>query len=122
VNYLPLLLYCTAYASLNVFGAALIKRELLFVKLVSVMDYAGFVIRPLVIAGFFIIFLASLTLFKALSMFKFSLVSPVATGINIGITILIGIFFFEERLTWLQFFGLILIIVGITVITIGKQQ
>jgi uncharacterized membrane protein len=121
MNFLPVLLYCSLYAVLNVCGAAIIKKELLLIKLHSAMDYLYFLFRPFVMLGFSIILVSALVMFKALSESKFSLVSPVSTGVNFALTILVGVLFFEEQLSLYQYLGMVLIFLGITVITLAKQ-
>lgn len=72
-------------------------------------------------AGFAIILISALVLFKALSMAKFSLVNPVASGINFVFTLAVGYFVFSDRITWVHMIGLALILSGIVMISLVER-
>lgn len=110
------------YALFNVSGAALIKSELKNRLLTNAQDYIDLLFKLKVIAGFAIIFLSALIFFKALSLAKFSVVMPIAIGINFGLTILFGYFLFSEKITFFTFLGLALILGGIIIIGMNNYN
>jgi len=112
------ILFSTLYAVLNVSGAALVKSQIKNTPLHSASDYLNFLITPKVIAGLFLAFISALVMFKALTYTKFSIIIPVANGINFCITLVFGYLLFSERLTFASFLGLLLILSGIAVIGI----
>ncbi len=112
---------CAAYAALNVVGATLMKQELAGAhSLSSVRGYLDFLLTPRVIAGFGMIGLASLVMFKALSLERFSVVIPTAVGINFVLTAIVGVAWFSERITTQSFAGLALILAGITLLGLSR--
>jgi multidrug transporter EmrE-like cation transporter len=121
VNFIPVVLYSIVYAALNVSGAALIKTELKGSKLTGISEYFFFLFRFRVIAGFAVVFLSALVLIKALSIAKISLVNPIATGVNFMFTLVVGYFLFEERIGWIHYIGLILILTGILIISAAER-
>lgn len=121
MNFLPIVIYSFIYAALNVCGAALVKSELQTFKLVQLKDYFALLFRVKVMAGFAIILVSALVLFKALSMAKFSLVNPVASGINFVFTLGVGYFVFNDRIGWAHIVGLALILCGILVISMVER-
>jgi multidrug transporter EmrE-like cation transporter len=102
-------------------GAALIKSELKNVQLKGAMEYVLFLFRMKVFMGFAVVFLSSLVLIKALSVAKISLVNPIATGINFCLTLFLGYFLFQEKLTLTHYIGMILILTGIVLIASVEQ-
>jgi multidrug transporter EmrE-like cation transporter len=121
MNFLPVVLYSLIYAALNVSGAALVKSELQTYKLGVLKDYVMLLFRWKVIAGFSIILISALVLFKALSMAKFSVVNPVASGINFVFTLGVGYFVFSDRISWGHIVGLVLILSGILIISMMEK-
>lgn len=121
MNFLPIILYSVLYAALNVSGAALVKSELQTFKLVAMKDYLMVLFRLKVMAGFAIILISALVLFKALSLAKFSLVNPMAAGVNFVFTLAMGYFVFNDRLTVYHFIGLALILAGIIIISMSEK-
>jgi multidrug transporter EmrE-like cation transporter len=121
VNFLGIILYCVAYATCNVCGAALIKSELKNTELRSIADYFYFLCRYKVFLGFGIVFLSAIVLIKALSLAKISLVNPIATGLNFVFTLLLGYIVFQEKLSYLHYFGMLLILLGILLITTAER-
>ena len=117
---IKIILACSLYAVMNTAGAAIIKNELKTHTLNSFKEYALFLFNFKVIGAFFIILLSALMMFKALSLGKFSLISPIATGINFFITVMIGYFIFKETLTIYHWLGLCLILLGIVVISLAE--
>lgn len=121
MNYLILLFYALCYALLNVVGAALIKVELLNTAVLNdAKDYISLLIRWKVIIGFVIIFIASLVLFKALSLFEFSKVIPISIGINFILTTTIGIAIFNESFAAIKLISLAIILFGIILLSISR--
>ncbi|MBX7051883.1 MAG: hypothetical protein K1X54_07595 [Flavobacteriales bacterium] len=114
-------MYSLLYAALNVSGAALVKSELANLKLVAAKDYVFFLLRWKVMLGFVIILLSALILFKALSIARFSVVNPVATGINFAFTLAMGYFAFNDRITLTHIFGLALILSGIIIVSMAER-
>ena len=89
-------------------------------SLSSVRGYLDFLLTPRVIAGFGMIGLASLVMFKALSLERFSVVIPTAVGINFVLTAIVGVAWFSERITTQSFAGLALILAGITLLGLSR--
>ena len=123
---LLVILLCSMYALLNVAGAAVIKNELVSLQkeghqLSMPVDYVYFLFRLKVILGFFIILLSALTMFKALSLQNFSFVAPLATGINFLLTIVVGIIFFKDKVSFAQYIGLLFIISGIMIVSLSAK-
>jgi len=114
--------YSGMYAIFNVTGAALIKSELKDRSLTSMHDYLSLLFTVKVLAGFIIIFFSALIFFKALSLQKFSIVVPLANGLNFCITLACGYFFFSEKLSISSLFGLLLIITGIIIIGLSNRS
>lgn len=77
----------------------------------------GFLIQPSVIFAFAVIFLSALVMFKALSSGAFSLVIPIATGINFIFTVAIGYYLFNDTLNLRSVIGFLLILLGILVLS-----
>lgn len=115
------ILYITMYAALNVSGAALIKWQLRGKKLASVGEWLQLLLNIPFVVAFLLIVLSALALFKALSTNSFSLIIPLATGINFILTIGVGYYLFQDRLSVLSLLGFILIITGIIVLSINNQ-
>lgn len=113
--------FCTIYAGLNVAGAALIKQALKASPIQSVSDYLPLLMNLKVIGGFGLIGLSALVLFKALSDGSYSLVIPLATGINFLLTLGIGTWLFGDRLTGLSYFGISLVFAGVICIGLGSR-
>lgn len=113
--------YILLYALFNVAGAALIKLQLKGRSLVSLTDWLGLINLPF-IAAFGLIIISALTLFKALSINQFSLIIPIATGINFMLTILVGYYLFNDKLSFLSFVGFLLIIGGILILSLTNYS
>jgi uncharacterized membrane protein len=118
MQYAFVIILCFLYAVFNVSGAALIKTTLLHHRLNSVSDYIRFLLTWKVLCGFGIIMISALIMFKALSLGKFSYVIPVATGINFALTVLLGVWLFQDHLSLGSYVGLGLIGAGILVMSI----
>jgi multidrug transporter EmrE-like cation transporter len=114
-------LFGTLYAALNVGGASLIKAFLQQHPIQKLGDYIPVLTSPQVIAGFGLIFIAALVLFKALSVVEFSFVIPLATGINFLLTVLVGYYLFSEKLGPLAYVGIVLIFTGILLLSAGRS-
>jgi multidrug transporter EmrE-like cation transporter len=114
------LLLCLAYAALNVTGAGFIKSAIAGKNLNNAQDYLFFLLSTKVIAGFFLAFLSALVFTKALSLSKFSLVMPIAVGINFVLTLMVGYFQFGEKLSLVSYLGIAMILSGILVMGLGK--
>lgn len=113
--------YIFLYATLNVCGAAIVKRQLKQMKLTVLQDWFHFIFNvQFVVAASFIIF-SALALFKALSGNQFSFVIPLATGINFLLTVLVGYFLFEDRLSLMSYVGFMLIIAGVVILSLNNQ-
>jgi multidrug transporter EmrE-like cation transporter len=115
------LLFCLLYALLNVTGAAIIKQQLLGQQLSSFKDYFVLLMNYKVLLAFAIVFVSSLVLFKALSLSRFSLVIPIANGINFILTLLIGFYLFHDRLSYLHLLAIALILSGIILLGILEK-
>ncbi len=121
MSFIGVVLLGVLYAALNVSGAALIKLELKTAQLTSWLSYVQFLFRWRVMAGFAVVFISAIVLIKALSMAKISLVNPIATGINFVFTLAVGYFLFQERITWMHYAGLMLILSGILLISMAER-
>jgi uncharacterized membrane protein len=118
IKALAIFLYCFLYALLNIAGVTTIKLQINNRKLSSLDDYIQLLKKPLVILSFGVIFLSALVMFKALSVGKFSIIGPLATGINFTLTIIMGMVFFKEQITLPVYIGLALILIGIIIISL----
>lgn len=115
------ILYTLLYAAFNVSGAAMIKWQLRGRSLVTLNEWLQFLINPPFVMAFLLIILSALALFKALSTSNFSLIIPIATGINFILTIGVGYYLFQDKLSVLSFLGFILIISGIILLSINNH-
>lgn len=115
------ILYIVLYAMLNVSGAALIKWQLKGKSLASIQEWLLFLLNIPFLASFLLIVLSALALFKALSTNNFSLIIPLATGINFILTICVGYYLFQDKLSLLSFLGFVLIISGILVLSLNNH-
>lgn len=114
--------FCFFYALLNVSGAAIIKYNLKGKSLVAFNDWIRFLFQAQIITAFAIIFLSALVLFKALSSGNFTFIIPVAVGINFILTVAIGYFIFRDQLTLGSYFGLLMIIAGIIILSLNNSN
>jgi multidrug transporter EmrE-like cation transporter len=115
------ILFILLYAAFNVSGAALIKYQLRGKSLVTLSDWLGFMFNFYFVLAFILILLSALSLFKALSTNNFSLVIPVANGINFILTVTLGYYLFQDKLSFMSFVGFVLIISGIVVLSLNNQ-
>lgn len=115
------ILYILLYAAFNVSGAALIKWQLKGKSLETIEEWLKLMLNLPFVAAFMLIVFSALAFFKALSTNNFSLIIPIATGINFILTIAVGYYLFQDRLSMLSFVGFILIITGIIVLSINNQ-
>ncbi|MDX5480531.1 MAG: hypothetical protein LPK07_02505 [Hymenobacteraceae bacterium] len=115
------ILYVLLYAALNVSGAALIKWQLKGKSLETLNEWLKLMFNLPFITAFLLIVFSALAFFKALSTNSFSLIIPIATGINFILTIGVGYYLFQDRLSLLSFVGFILIISGIIVLSLNNQ-
>jgi multidrug transporter EmrE-like cation transporter len=113
--------YILLYATFNVSGAALIKWQLKGKSLETTNEWFRLMFNLPFILAFLLITLSALSFFKALSTNSFSLIVPIATGINFMLTIGVGYYLFQDRLSMLSFVGFILIISGIIVLSLNNQ-
>jgi uncharacterized membrane protein len=109
--------FCLLYALLNTGGAAVIKYHLKGNTLSHWRDWIVFLLQPSVLFAFVVIFLSALVMFKALSSGAFSLVIPIATGINFIFTVAIGYFLFSDTLNLRAFVGFLFILLGILLLS-----
>lgn len=115
------ILYILLYAAFNVSGAALIKWQLKGKSLETLNEWLRLMFNLPFITAFLLIVFSALAFFKALSTNSFSLIIPIATGINFILTIAVGYYLFQDRLSMLSFIGFILIISGIIVLSLNNQ-
>lgn len=115
------ILYILLYAAFNVSGAALIKWQLKGKSLETLQEWLKLVLNLTFIAAFLLIILSALAFFKALSTNSFSIIIPIATGINFIMTIVAGYYLFQDKLNMLSFLGFLLIISGIIVLSLNNQ-
>ncbi|MEO6669105.1 MAG: hypothetical protein ABIN36_06495 [Ferruginibacter sp.] len=119
---LSTIFFCTLYAILNVAGAALIKSILRDKKLSSFNEWISFLLDYKVIIAFGLIFISALVMFKALGSANFSVVVPIATGINFCLTIVAGYFIFKDNINFMSVLGFLLILCGIVIISLSNHQ
>jgi multidrug transporter EmrE-like cation transporter len=115
------ILYILLYAAFNVSGAALIKWQLKGKTLATVNDWLRFLTNLPFVMAFLLIIFSALALFKALSTSNFSFIIPIATGINFILTVGVGYYLFQDKLSMLSFLGFMLIIFGIIVLSINNH-
>ncbi|HEY6975845.1 MAG TPA: hypothetical protein VH396_06135 [Chitinophagaceae bacterium] len=115
------ILYILLYAAFNVSGAALIKWQLKGRTLTTFNEWLGLIFNFSFAIAFIMIILSAFSLFKALSTNHFSLIIPIANGINFILTIVIGSYFFQDKLSLMSFLGFVLIISGIIVLSLNNQ-
>lgn len=115
------ILYILLYATLNVSGAAWIKWQLRGKSLSTVNEWLDLLLNIRFVLAFLLIVFSALALFKALSINNFSLIIPLATGVNFILTIALGSYFFHDKLSYLSFIGFILIIAGILILSLKNQ-
>lgn len=113
-----LVLSCLFYAMFNVAGASIIKYQISRRRLTGLIDYVQLLLQPAILFAVFLIFLSALVMFKALSVGKLSIVSPLATGINFILTIIVGACYFGDRLSYAAYLGVLFIIIGILLISV----
>jgi multidrug transporter EmrE-like cation transporter len=114
-------IYILIYATFNVCGAAIVKLQLKQMKLLVWKDWLNFLWNlPFLIAAACIVF-SALALFKALSTEKFTLVIPMATGVNFLFTVLLGYFLFQDKLSMFSYVGFLFILTGIVLLSINNQ-
>lgn len=121
MRFSQVIMFCLGYASLNVIGTSLIKKELASFTLEKVSDYVAFLFKVNVILAFVVILFSSLIMFKALSMGKFSVIVPLATGISFSLTVLVGNMLFGDKITFIHVAGLMLILSGIIVMSFAEK-
>ena len=115
------ILYILLYAAFNVSGAALIKWQLKGKSLTTFSEWLGFMFNFYFVVAFIMIILSALSLFKALSTNNFSLIIPIANGINFILTVMLGYYLFQDKLSFMSFVGFVLIIGGIVVLSLNTQ-
>ncbi|HSI70566.1 MAG TPA: hypothetical protein VK941_10055 [Gillisia sp.] len=115
------ILYILLYAAFNVSGAALIKWQLKGKSLETLQEWLKLVLNLTFFAAFLLIILSALAFFKALSTNSFSIIIPIATGINFIMTIVVGYYLFQDKLNILSYVGFLLIISGIIVLSLNNQ-
>lgn len=116
------LLYILLYAAFNVSGAALIKWQLKGKSLETLNEWLKLMLNITFIVAFLLIILSALAFFKALSTNNFSIIIPIATGVNFILTIAVGYYLFQDKLSLLSFIGFILIIGGIILLSLNNQS
>lgn len=115
------LLYILLYAAFNVSGAALIKWQLKGKSLETLNEWLRLILNLPFIIAFLLIMFSALSFFKALSTNSFSLIIPMATGINFILTIVVGYYLFQDRLSIFSFLGFVLIISGIIILSVSSH-
>jgi len=116
------IIYIMLYATCNVSGAALIKSQLQGSTLSIWREWHKLIFNFNFIIAFSLIVISALFLFKALSTNQFSLIIPIATGINFILTTAVGYFLFQDRLSMLSYLGFVLIISGVFILSINNHE
>lgn len=115
------IIYIFLYAAFNVSGATIIKLQLKNIRLSVWQEWLNFMLNiPFLIASSCIVF-SALALFKALANSQFSFVIPIATGLNFLLTIGVGYFLFQDRLSMVSYLGFVLIIAGVLILSVNSQ-
>jgi len=114
--------YILLYAAFNVSGAAIIKWQLKGKSLDTLNEWLKLMLNLPFILAFLLIVLSALSFFKALSTNSFTLIIPIATGINFILTIAVGYYLFQDKLSIISFVGFVLIIGGIIILSFNKQS
>jgi multidrug transporter EmrE-like cation transporter len=114
-------IYTFLYAACNVCGATLIKLQLKQVKLAIWQEWLGFMLNVQFVIGAAFIVSSALALFKALSGSQFSFVIPLATGMNFLMTVAVGYYLFNDRLSTSSYIGFVLIMAGVILISLNSQ-
>ncbi|MCD6068733.1 MAG: hypothetical protein K0S33_3559 [Bacteroidetes bacterium] len=117
-----IILYCLIYAISNVSGSALIKWNLKGRALNGFRDWFDFLFQFQVMFAFGLIVFSALVFFKSLSVGNFSVIIPIATGINFILNILAGYFFFKDSLNLMSFVGFSAILIGIIILSLNNTQ
>jgi multidrug transporter EmrE-like cation transporter len=125
MNKMLVFILASAYASLSVLGATLIKLTLNSwgregKGLNGFKDYFSFIFELKVFFGMAIIFVSALVLFKALSLGGFNYVLPMSAAINFILTAIIATYFFGEDFDWTNLVGITLIVGGVFVLNLKK--
>jgi len=118
---LTAVIFCFFYALLNVSGAAIIKWKLKGRVLTEFSHWWNFLLDFHVILAFGLIFISALVFFKALSLAEFTVIVPVATGINFALTVIAGYFIFKDQLNLISFIGFACIISGIILLSLNNR-
>lgn len=113
-------IFAILYAIFNVSGSALIKSKLLVVKIATFKEFIYFLFDLKVLLAIFCIFISMFFSIKALSLDKFSLVIPILTGVNFLVTVAVGYFVFNDEIALTGYMGILLIIIGIYLLSVGK--
>ena len=114
--------YILLYAAFNVSGAAIIKWQLKGKSLDTLNEWLKLMLNLPFILAFLLIVLSALSFFKALSTNSFTLIIPIATGINFILTIAVGYYLFQDKLSIISFVGFVLIIGGIIILSFNNQS
>jgi multidrug transporter EmrE-like cation transporter len=114
--------YILLYAAFNVSGAAIIKWQLKGKSLETLNEWLKLMLNVPFVMAFLLIVLSALAFFKALSTHSFTLIVPIATGINFMLTIAVGYYLFQDKLSIISFVGFVLIIGGILILSLNNQS
>jgi multidrug transporter EmrE-like cation transporter len=114
--------YILLYAAFNVSGAAIIKWQLKGKSLETLNEWLKLMLNIPFVMAFLLIVLSALAFFKALSTNSFTLIVPIATGINFMLTIAVGYYLFQDKLSMISFVGFVLIIGGILILSLNNQS
>ena len=115
------IIFCFLYAVLNVSGAAIIKWKLKGRVLTEFSHLLNLLLDFHVILAFGLIFVSALMFFKALSLGQFTLIVPVATGINFALTVIAGYLLFKDQINLVSFIGFACIISGIILLSLNNR-
>lgn len=115
------IIFCFLYAVLNVSGAAIIKWKLKGRVLTEFSHWVNLLLDFHVILAFGLIFVSALMFFKALSLGQFTLIVPVATGINFALTVIVGYLLFKDQINLVSFIGFACIISGIILLSLNNR-
>ncbi|MCU1238509.1 MAG: hypothetical protein JWP63_6476 [Candidatus Solibacter sp.] len=106
----------------NAFGDFFMKRGLPdSVRLVTPLDYIGMLFHPWVALGVALLILWQLSRLALLSWADLSYVLPV-TSVGYVVVALIGKFLLNEAITTRRWAGIVLIMAGVALVSIGNPQ
>lgn len=88
----------------------------------TLQNEINFKMGYITLLGFLAYLISFLLWQKLLVTFDLSYIVPITTGISQIIILLLGVLFFKEQINWVGVVGVIITIIGITLIGFGKKM